>query len=118
MAVSPEFRDYILEMLEPMGAVTARAMFGGAGLYLDGTIFGLIADEVVYFKVDAGNREDYEAVGSGPFVPFADKPYPMSYWEVPAEVMEDAEVLRAWTLKAWEAGRRTGAKKKGRGGRR
>ncbi len=56
MAVSPEFRDYILEMLAPLGGVTARRMFSGAGLYRDGTIFGLIAGDILYFKVDDANR--------------------------------------------------------------
>ena len=29
MTMSPEFRDYLLDMLRPLGAVAARAMFGG-----------------------------------------------------------------------------------------
>lgn len=107
MAVSPAFHGYVLEMLEPMGGVMARAMFGGAGLYRDGTIFGLIVDEILYFKVDDANRADYEAAGTGPFVPFADGRMTMPYWEVPADVMEDSERLCDWARKAWEAGRRT-----------
>jgi DNA transformation protein len=30
-------------------------------------VFGLIADEVLYFKVDDGNRADFAAVGLLPF---------------------------------------------------
>ena len=111
MAFSTEFRDYLIEMLEPLGKVTARSMFGGAGVYLDGTIIGLIAGDALYFKVDDENRADYEGFGMGPFVPFADKPFPMSYWEVPADVLEDGEQLCGWAGKAWEASRRAGSKK-------
>ena len=64
-----------------------------------------------YFKTDEVNRGEYEAAGAGPFVPFADKPHTMPYHEVPADVMEDAEELRAWAQRAWQAGRRAGTRK-------
>lgn len=112
MPVSREFRDHVLDLLAGAGAVRAKAMFGGAGLYLDDTMFALIADDVLYLKVDDGNRAAFEDAGSEPFVPFPDKPYPMSYWEVPSDVMEDPETLCAWARDAWEAARRSGRKKR------
>jgi DNA transformation protein and related proteins len=111
MAFSAEFRDHVIEMLDGAGNVTARRMFGGAGIYLDGTIIGLIADDVLYFKVDEENRGDYEANGMGPFVPFDDGRMTMPYWQVPAEVLDDGEQLIEWARKSWEAGRRSAAKK-------
>ena len=95
-----------------MGAVTARAMFGGAGLYLDGVIFAIIVDGALYFKVDDENRPEYEAAGSGPFVPFPDKPYAMSYYRVPPKVMADGGALNEWARRAWEASRRGNKRKK------
>ena len=71
-----------------LGDVTPRNMFGGTGLYSDGVFFGLIARDVLYFKVDDTNRGDYEARGSEPFRPYDDRPYSMSYHEVPVEVLE------------------------------
>lgn len=106
MSISPEFRDHVLDLLAPLGAVRARAMFGGAGLYLGDTMFALIADDVLYFKTDAGTAGDYEALGMGPFKPFDDKPMIMPYHEVPPDVMEDSETLCAWARRAWEAARR------------
>ena len=44
-------------------------MFGGVGLYCDGVFFGLIALDVLYLKVDATTRSDYESAGSLPFRP-------------------------------------------------
>lgn len=116
MTISAEYREYVLDLLSGAGNVTARSMFGGAGLYLDGTMFALIASDVLYFKVDDGNRVDYEDAGSAPFVPFSDKPFPMSYWEVPPDLMEDPEELCRWAHRAWEAARRskTGKKRTGR----
>ena len=112
MSVSPEFRTHVLDLLSGLGPVTAKSMFGGAGLYLDGAMFALIASDVLYFKVDDGNRSDYEKAGSEAFVPFEDKPYAMSYWEVPPDLMEDPHALCAWAREAWAAARRSGTKKK------
>jgi len=112
MAMSQEFRDYVLEMLEPLGGVTARRMFGGAALYRNGTVFALIADDILYFKVDDANRSDYETAGTGPFRPYEGKAFTMPYWEVPADILEDPQAIRAWADKAWDAGRRAGPQAK------
>ena len=104
MAVSDEFCDYVLEQLAPVGNVSPRRMFGGVGLYLDGLFFALIDDDALYFKTDDSNRSRYEQAGSRPFCPFPDRPgHVMAYWEVPAEVLEDAEELRVWTREALAA---------------
>ncbi|MSO66179.1 MAG: TfoX family protein [Alphaproteobacteria bacterium] len=63
MAFNREFRDHVLDLLEPLG-VTARAMFGGVGFFVERAMFALIADDRFYLKVDDSNRGDYEAAGS------------------------------------------------------
>ena len=57
MALSDEFLEYILDLFSDWGGVTIRKMFGGAGLYRDGKMFGLIADDVAYLKADTSNRQ-------------------------------------------------------------
>jgi len=101
MPVNQEYLDYIMDQLKSFGPVTTKRMFGGAGLYHQGAFFGLVADDVLYFKVDDGNKADYEAAGSGPFKPFGT--YTMSYYEVPADVLEDPDELVLWARKAFEA---------------
>lgn len=76
-------------------------MFGGAGIYHDGAFFGLVADDTLYFKVDDRSRQDYTDAGMGPFKPFGT--YAMSYYEVPADVLEDPDELGLWAKKAFEA---------------
>lgn len=102
MAVSDEFLDYVLDQFSSWGEVSARRMFGGAGLYCDGVMFGLIADDVAYLKVDDSNREDFEKAGSSAFNPFPEKnkTYIMPYYEIPADVLEDAEQLGKWADRA------------------
>jgi len=73
MAISDEFIDYVIDQLAAWGEVSARKMFGGAGLYCDETMFGLIADDVAYLKVDDSNRVDFVRAGASPFNPYPDK---------------------------------------------
>ena len=96
MAVSKEFLEYVLDQFAMWGGVSARRMFGGAGLYRDGKMFGLIADNVVYLKVDATNKDKFVEAGSAPFKPYPDKTTVMSYFEVPPDVFEDPEELIKW----------------------
>ena len=103
MAVTDDFRDFVLEQLAGAGRVTPRRMFGGIGLYLDGLFFALIADDVLYFKTDDASRPRYQRAGTRPFCPYPDRPeLSMGYWEVPAEVLEDAEQLAAWAREAMQ----------------
>jgi DNA transformation protein len=101
MAVSKNFIIYVIEQLMYVANVTSRRMFGGVGLYADGLFFGLIAEDTLYFKVDDSNRSDYERRGSKPFCPFPDKSeFSMSYFDLPADVLEDAEELACWARKS------------------
>jgi DNA transformation protein len=108
MAVSDEFLDYVIDQLAGWGEVSARRMFGGAGLYCDGVMFGLIADDVAYLKVDDSNREDFVRAGSSAFNPYPEKAktYSMSYYEIPADVLEDPEQLGHWAERALTVARK------------
>ena len=96
MSVSEEFIEYVLDQFSRWRHVTARKMFGGAGLYRDGRMFGLIADDVAYLKVDDSNRKEFVEAGSSPFKPYPDKPTTMSYFEVPPDILDDPEELVEW----------------------
>jgi DNA transformation protein len=106
MAVSAEFREFVLEQLGRVEPVTARSMFGGVGIYSRGLFFALIAGESVYLKVDDTNRPDFEAAGMGPFRPFGEDSASMNYHELPAELLEEPDRLRPWVHKALDVARR------------
>jgi DNA transformation protein len=104
--------DRVLPRLAPLGAPRGRALFGGWGIYIDDVFMGLVAYGALYFKVDDANRADYQAAGVGPFTYAGQsKPIEMSYWEVPSDVIDDAERLHDWAGKALAAARRARAKK-------
>jgi DNA transformation protein and related proteins len=101
MTVSSSFLAYVVEQLAGLGGVRSKRMFGGVGLYCDELFFGLLDEDVLYLKVDDSNRDDFTAHGMQPFQPFREKPeYSMSYYQVPAETIEDAEDLVRWARKA------------------
>jgi DNA transformation protein len=103
MSVSEGFLGFVLEQLGRIAPVTDRKMFGGVGIYGRGLFFALIDDDVLYFKVDDGNRADFEARGMQPFRPFGEEGTAMRYYEVPGDVMEDADLLAPWVEKALAA---------------
>ncbi len=104
MAVSSEYKAFVAEQLEPLGPVTTRNMFGGAGVYLDGLMFGLIANETLYFKVDDRNRVDYESEGLGPFTVPADRvaaPAPSPTTKCPSASMTTPTSLWNGLARRW-----------------
>ena len=112
MAGRSELLDHLTDQLTPLGEARGRPMFGGYGVYLDGLIIGLIAFDTFYLKVDDQNRPDFEAAGSSPFSYDTKSGVntTMGYWEVPADVLDDSDQLRAWALKSLAVSRRAGAK--------
>jgi DNA transformation protein len=112
MTADREFVEYVVESLRAMGRVGARRMFGGHGIFMDGVMFGLIADDQLYLKVDDGNRAAYEAEGLQPFTYNGKgKPVEMSYREAPSEGFDDPEILCAWAREAYAAALRADARK-------
>ena len=101
MAVSREYLDYVHDQLSGLGGVSSRRMFGGAGLYCDEFFFALIDDDTLYLRVNDDNRADFTVRGMGQFRPYADRPeLSMSYYEAPADVLEDAAALVAWARRS------------------
>ena len=101
MRVSDGFREFVLDQLDSIPGLYARAMFGGVGLYAGDVFFAILASDVLYFKVDASNRGDYEAAGSKPFTPYPDRQsMTMSYYDVPAPVLDNGPTLVRWAERA------------------
>jgi len=107
-----EFVANLCETLAMLGDVRARRMFGGYGISCDGLTFALVADDILYFKVDDANRGPYEALGLEPFRPFADRPTALSYRPPPDSALDDSRELLDWARPALEAALRAAARKR------
>ncbi len=93
------FKDFVLDQLGGLRGLTCRSMFGGYGLYRDDIFFGIIQKGRLYFKTDEASRDLYRAQGMKPFRPNARQTL-KTYYEVPADIIEDAEQCAAWAAQA------------------
>lgn len=120
MAVSESLVALLEEQLEPLGRITLKRMFSGAGVYCDGVIFGLVLRDTLHFKVDDGNRAAYEAEGMTPFSYEAKGRTVQvgAYWRVPERLLDEPEEMVQWARAALAAGRRAAAERKPRKRRR
>jgi DNA transformation protein len=103
--VSPGFLEFLKDQLSEFSPVSMRRMFGGAGIYRDGVMFALIADEALYFKADELTKPEFEVEGLMPFT-YATKNganTTMSYWRAPERCLDDPQEMVEWARKAWEA---------------
>lgn len=114
MPGASRYLDFLADWLAPLGDISHRPMFGGYCVYCNGIVFALVADNVLYLKVDDMTRPQFEALGLKPFRPFEDRPEVMQYYPPPTEFFEDSEAMREWGNAAVEAGRRAAARKKPR----
>ena len=115
MATQNEFVNYLLELLQPFGHVTARAMFGGHGIYNDGLIFAVVIDDGFYLKVDDDNRREFESRGLVPYL-YQSKSKNMQvslgYYGCPEEALENWREMMVWAKSGYGAALRAAAKKK------
>ena len=106
---------YLHELLDPLGRIAMRPMFGGHGVYCDGLFFAIVIDGRLYLKVDDENRPSFEAAGSAPFVyQVKGASIEMSYWHAPEAAMDSAEQMRPWAQLAIAAALRKPAKRRSR----
>jgi len=103
-----EFIDNLKEVFATFGPIQSRKMFGGYGIYHDGLMFALVADDVLYLKADAASIGAFEAEGLGPFEYEKNgKAVKMSYYLAPEAIFDDPELAREWAVMAFDAALRS-----------
>ena len=109
---TPAFVSHCLELLAPLGAVRARRMFGGWGLYADDVFIAVIARDRLYLKADAESKAAFEAAGSEHFVyDLKTGAVAMSYWSAPPDAMDSPAEMAPWARGALQAALRVRAAK-------
>ncbi len=108
-----EFVSYVLELMQSIGPVRAKAMFGGHGIFLEELMFALIVDSVLFLKVDKQSESNFKARGLEAFTYMKKgKEFKMSYYLAPEEVLEEAEEMNYWANLAYSAALRVASKKR------
>lgn len=104
MAKSPDpFHEFVLELLSGVAPIAIRRMFGGAGVFKDGLIFGLLSDDQIYLKADDSLRADLMAEGAQPFLYFREgdsKGVDLGYVGLPSAAMDDPDEAVSWARRA------------------
>ena len=116
MVASAGFVEFLQDQLRSVGPVAIRRMFGGAGVFADGIMFALVADDTLYFKADDTTRADFEAEDM-PVFSYETKDGRkslVSYWRAPERLFDDPEEMQAWARKALGVARRAAAGKSGK----
>jgi len=96
MAVSDSYLAFVLEQLAGVRALVTKRMFGGVGIYSGDVFFAVIDNDTIFFKVDDELATRYRKAGMPPFAPMPDKPPMKSYYQVPPDVLEDADEMVTW----------------------
>lgn len=112
MPNSKDYVEYVLELMRPAGRASARAMFGGHGIYVDGMIVGIVADDVLYLKTDEESRAAFVARNLASFR-YATKKGDVeitSYYRPPDEALESPAEMREWLRLALAAALRSGSR--------
>lgn len=105
--------DDIRELFSVFGPVEVRRLFGGAGIFANGTMFALVHDGVIYLKVDeesasAFERERLEAFS---YSRKGERASLASYRRMPDRLYDDPDELATWARAAFAAARRRGTPK-------
>ena len=111
MVARAAFGEFLREMLAPLGPVGLRRMFGKTGVFCDGVMLGIVADNVLYLRVDEGNRVAFaEAADEAPLnYRKGGRVIDLAFWRAPDRLFDDPDALVAWARLALGAARRVAA---------
>ena len=103
-APTPAFVSHCVELLQPLGAVRTKRMFGGWGLYVDEIFIAIVAFERLYLKVNDETRAAFEAEGCEPFVyDSKNGSVSLGYWTAPADALDSPALMLPWARRALQA---------------
>jgi DNA transformation protein len=111
MPSTNDFVAHCLDLLAPLGAVHARRMFGGHGLYVETLFIALIAEDRLYLKSDDASRPAFERADCTPFA-YSRRDrgaVTLGYWSPPDEALDSTQAMQPWARLALAAALRAKA---------
>lgn len=107
----PDYVVFVLDTLRLFAPVSAKAMFGGYGVFKNGLMFALIVQDVLYLKVSTTTKADFEAKGLTPFgYQKQGKTCYLNYYQCPEEAFDDEELMCQWAQTAYQVALQSKAK--------
>ena len=113
MVATTEFASFLREQLAPLGYVTMRRMFGKTGVFCEGVMFGVVTENILYFRVDSRNRAIFKEAGAFPSLSYVKNgcTIDLSFWRAPDRLFDEHDELIAWARAALAAAHRVAAKR-------
>ena len=107
MVASDGFAEFLRDQLAPLGHIALRRMFGKTGVFCDGVMLGMVAEDTLYFRVDAQNRAAFKEAQSAPPLNYAKggRLIDLAFWRAPERLLDEPEELLSWARLALEAAR-------------
>jgi DNA transformation protein and related proteins len=114
MVASDSFGEFLCEQLAPLGRVTMRRMFGKAGVFCNGLMFGMVTDDTLYLRVDDQNRVVFKEAESAPPLNYekGGRTIDLAFWRVPERLLDEPDELVTWARAALAAACRVAATRK------
>ena len=92
-----EVAEVLVDDLAAITDLSSKRMFGGVGIFADGTMFTIVDGAGrVFFRVNDSTVNRYTEAGS-------EKHGRMPYWLVPETVLNDPEEVVIWAIQALQA---------------
>jgi DNA transformation protein len=110
MSVSSDFAEYCCELLSGVGSTTAKRMFGGYAIYVQGVSVAWLLDmekgnnAKMYLKASDETREQFESAGCQRFVyDMKGVAKSVNYYTAPDDAMESPDAMLPWARLALNA---------------
>ena len=120
MVASPEYAEFLREQLAPLGRVTMRRMFGKTGVFCQGVMLGMVAENTLYFRVDDENRQMLAEARAFPPLNYAKRGelIDLAFWRAPERLFDEPDQFLTWARAALAAARRVAMKRQKAGAKR
>jgi DNA transformation protein and related proteins len=113
MVASDNFAEFLREQFAPLGHVSMRRMFGKSGVFCDGVMFGMVAENTLYLRVDDHNRVAFREAESAPPLNYAKQgsTIDLAFWRAPERLYDEPDEFVVWARAALAAAHRVAAKR-------
>ena len=103
MALSEDYKTFILDQLPGFGAFEIKNQFGGTALLSEGVAFAKIKHDKLWLKVDNTNIDDFVKHSMPQYTYGKDGSRKLNFYEAPCEIIEDRDQLVKWAKKSLKA---------------
>ncbi|MGJ4931460.1 TfoX/Sxy family protein [Bradyrhizobium sp. HKCCYLS2038] len=119
MVATPDYVEYLRDQFIPLGAIATRRMFGKTGVFIDGAMLGVVADNTLYFRVDDDNRSMFAEAQQHPPLSYIKNgiKIDLAFWRAPDRLFDDPEEFIRWARAALAAALRVAARRSKTAGR-